>query len=725
MAEDKKPLGQKGIGDLIALMEANNKSTKKIEVDGRNTRRHLLEIKNMQKVMNDFQARTVFGFENFQDMINSQSLQGEEKEKERLTIFEEIRDSLQDIAASANKSSNAKGDSSGGGGGLLGGLGLALGGLGKGAMGIALMGAAIPAFFGAMAAGDYGLKALDVDLSFSKIKEAALGFSDIITAMPTEGWVALGAIMAAASYSGNPAKAALGMSLMGAAIPGFFGGLSAGNYALDVLNVDLSYSKIKEAAAGFSSIIQDISPEAGTALVALLGVGGLAGAVKGVGGAAGVAAGMTAMGAGIGGFFSGLALGELALDALGSNFGGIKNAVKGFDDAIQEFTDEGLAKFLVLIGAGGVVGKLAGAKGSFDIAAGMTALGTGIGGFFAGFSLGGYVSSKMGDGSQMVPLVKNFQDSIGALDAKSLAALGAFMITGAGLALFTGGVGSAVAAAGIGAMGASLAAFFVAFDGVGRIGGALGIDGSSMKTLFGNLAEGINSLTSIDATGASLISLGAGLGALGIGIAGFLGLEGLGGVISTVTDIGGGIKDFFFGNDGKSIFDEIAESIKPIIGLNDNNALTAFNEFTKSMIDITSTRGVDAASDSWERFGDSVLGAAQKMQLAFEGGTLGDVALAGIANYKSDIEGLSTNLQNAQNEISSEINVNAQAIPTLASLYVNTLSAENALLKLPQASGGDTLAVSQRGGDNIRTGDTIVISQTNKDLIEESINNSR
>ena len=33
MAEDKKPLGQKGIGDLIALMEANNKSTKKIEVD--------------------------------------------------------------------------------------------------------------------------------------------------------------------------------------------------------------------------------------------------------------------------------------------------------------------------------------------------------------------------------------------------------------------------------------------------------------------------------------------------------------------------------------------------------------------------------------------------------------------------------------------------------------------------------------------------------------------
>ena len=76
MAEDNKPKrpapGTKGIAELVQLMEANNKATDKIVVDGRNTRRHLLEMKNMQKVMNDFQARTVYGFENFQNMIDSQ-----------------------------------------------------------------------------------------------------------------------------------------------------------------------------------------------------------------------------------------------------------------------------------------------------------------------------------------------------------------------------------------------------------------------------------------------------------------------------------------------------------------------------------------------------------------------------------------------------------------------------------------------------------------------------
>ena len=58
--------GKSEFAKLIEVMESNNKSTDKIEIDGRNTRRHLLEMKNMQKVMNDFQARTVFGFENFE-----------------------------------------------------------------------------------------------------------------------------------------------------------------------------------------------------------------------------------------------------------------------------------------------------------------------------------------------------------------------------------------------------------------------------------------------------------------------------------------------------------------------------------------------------------------------------------------------------------------------------------------------------------------------------------
>lgn len=130
-----KPLGKTGISELIELMESNNKSTGEIEKDGRNTRRHLLEMKNMQKVMNDFQARSVYGFENFQDMIDSQKLQDVEDERENKTIFEEIRDELRLLpkeTAQAN-AAESKGDGIGSKlGGILKGAGFAAAGVGIG-----------------------------------------------------------------------------------------------------------------------------------------------------------------------------------------------------------------------------------------------------------------------------------------------------------------------------------------------------------------------------------------------------------------------------------------------------------------------------------------------------------------------------------------------------------------------------------------------------------------
>lgn len=142
MAEDKvngqengKPLKKEGIAELVELMQSNNKSTVEIEKDGRNTRRHLLEMKNMQKVMNDFQARSVYGFENFQDMIDSQKLQDVEDEKESKTIFQEIRDELRQLpkeTAQAN-AVESKGDGiSSKLGGILQGAGYAAAGAGIG-----------------------------------------------------------------------------------------------------------------------------------------------------------------------------------------------------------------------------------------------------------------------------------------------------------------------------------------------------------------------------------------------------------------------------------------------------------------------------------------------------------------------------------------------------------------------------------------------------------------
>ena len=130
-----KPLGKTGITELIELMQSNNKSTGEIEKDGRNTRRHLLEMKNMQKVMNDFQARSVYGFENFQDIIDSQKLQDVEDTRENKTIFEEIRDELRSLPKETAEAtvSESKGDGiSSKLGGILKGAGFAAAGVGVG-----------------------------------------------------------------------------------------------------------------------------------------------------------------------------------------------------------------------------------------------------------------------------------------------------------------------------------------------------------------------------------------------------------------------------------------------------------------------------------------------------------------------------------------------------------------------------------------------------------------
>tara|TARA_B100001093_G_scaffold93186_2_gene85433 strand:+ start:2726 stop:4729 length:2004 start_codon:yes stop_codon:yes gene_type:complete len=133
--QENKPLGKTGIAELVELMQSNNKSTGEIEKDGRNTRRHLLEMKNMQKVMNDFQARSVYGFENFQDMIDSQKLQDTEDEKESKTIFQEIRDELRALPKETAQASakESKGDGiSSKLGGILKGAGFAAAGVGVG-----------------------------------------------------------------------------------------------------------------------------------------------------------------------------------------------------------------------------------------------------------------------------------------------------------------------------------------------------------------------------------------------------------------------------------------------------------------------------------------------------------------------------------------------------------------------------------------------------------------
>ena len=143
MADNPTP-PEKGasLEQLVELMTANNASTIEIERDGRNTRRHLLEMKKIQQASLDMSDSVNTGFENFFEVMNANKLGDQEDSKERSSIFEEIRDELKQMRSSGIP--NSSGSSDGGGsssGGMMGGIGKMLGGAGLG-VGAAAVGVA-------------------------------------------------------------------------------------------------------------------------------------------------------------------------------------------------------------------------------------------------------------------------------------------------------------------------------------------------------------------------------------------------------------------------------------------------------------------------------------------------------------------------------------------------------------------------------------------------------
>ena len=121
---------------LVELMSENNRATSEIERDGRNTRRHLLEMKKIQQASLDMSDRVNVGFDNFFETMNANKLGDKENARERSSIFEEIRDELREMRSSGIPQEG--GSSSGGGSGgfmkMLGGAGL---GVGAAAVGVA------------------------------------------------------------------------------------------------------------------------------------------------------------------------------------------------------------------------------------------------------------------------------------------------------------------------------------------------------------------------------------------------------------------------------------------------------------------------------------------------------------------------------------------------------------------------------------------------------------
>ena len=271
MADDNNTDFQK----LVDLMAENNRATSEIERDGRNTRRHLLEMKNMQTVALDTSKSMATVFDNFFEAMDANALSNAEKERERASIFEDMRDTLAggiDVNTSSGNDVSSKD-----GKGLMSKLGGMMGGA-------AMAAGALLAGVGIGAAGlTYAMGKIE-ELDTDKIKEnvddlLSMAESDRMTVANVAGvaatMTALGVGLAAFSV-GAGASAAIAKFTEGTDwpqeikdnvttllsigdIPGMGGDAAAVSATLTGLGIGLAAFGIGKAADGVGTAISSFS----------------------------------------------------------------------------------------------------------------------------------------------------------------------------------------------------------------------------------------------------------------------------------------------------------------------------------------------------------------------------------------------------------------------------------------------------------------------------------
>ena len=435
--------------ELIDLMAANNKSTIEIERDGRNTRRHLLEMKKLQTSALETNKSISTVFENFFEAMDANKLSDAEGEMERLSLFEDIRASLDGgIVINDNGKSDSKS-----GPGMLGKLGGMMGGA-------AMAAGALLAGVGIGAAGlTYAMGKME-ELDTKKIKEnvddlLSMAESDRMTVGNVAGvsatMFALGVGLAAFTIGEGASKAVAKFSegsdwpqdikdnvetlLSIGDIPGMGGDAAAVSATLLGLGVGLAAFGIGKAADGVGTAIQSftegnfadsIKKEVGTLLSIDTGKDGQVGDFVGT---------MSGLGLGLAAFGIGKAVGGMG-DAI-TKFSGGDNFAQGIKDEVETLL-------------------------SIDTTSGIDAKTfkktlSGLGAGLAAFGIGSFFAS--GDG--VADSVKKEVDTLltigdGADMDRTLAATGSLVALGVGLTAF--GAGKGVNA--LADLGSSIVGFF-------------------------------------------------------------------------------------------------------------------------------------------------------------------------------------------------------------------------------------------------------------------------
>ena len=246
---------------------------------------------------------------------------------------------------------------------------------------------------------------------------------------------------------------------------------------------------------------------------------------------------------------------------------------------------------------------------------GMAALGGGIAAFFVAFAaIGSAMQFAESHGEGVVKVMKNFFDAFNGVGVEGLAAFG--MIIGAGMITSKlGAVDQIKLLTGMTALGAGISGFFTGLlrgDLVAKMGAAVGIDGSSIKTLMQNVFGAFDGIKGT----ATLFTI-LGLGTI-IALGGKKGVEK--DIMKGMTALGAGIVGFmtpFAVADGLTkLFDVDGEGIKKLM----QNVFGAFDGVSTVMI--TAVMGIGAAIAKFKVDGKAMakgMGALGLGTLAFMG----------------------------------------------------------------------------------------------------------
>ena len=387
------------------------------------------------------------------------------------------------------------------------------------------------------------------------------------------GGLGIGAFAAAAL------KGAAGLVAMGVAIPAFFGGLLAGDKALEFMKTfgaDFNYTSLKAAALGFSDMIMSMDVKAFTVLGTIM-------AVSAVGGTK-AAKGLGTMGIAISAFLGGLLVGDALIGAgasmgwLDLNFTSLAAAMTGFSNAILGLTPESatvLGAIVVAGAAGGIFGKK-----PTDVGTGVAAIGAGIAGLFLGLAVGDAAMGWLGsDYSAIAKAMTGFDQAIKNLSVESMVALGAILGAGMAIGALTKESTKAKMVTGVAALTAGIAAFFAGFALMDAAATTLGT-GDSAKILVKNFSESIGYLdeTSMKVLG-GLLGAGAIFGATGLAGPAAIGMGAVGvGIGAFFVGLAGAAKvGEFIGVDGssaKKLIGNLADGLKQLMDLDSDRLKT-------------------------------------------------------------------------------------------------------------------------------------------------------